>query len=405
MSLRVVLIISIALCSADTHAWNALGHKVVAEIAWRELEPSARQQIVDVVRRHPRFDADFAQKMTDDVLKGDKALQDRWVFQHAATWPDIARNLPKGERSKYDRPQWHYVDFPLFLDGSDQRALAGKLSVNLATDFRTTKDKRQLNVLQAIGYARATVESSAGADTKALAYCWLLHLVGDVHQPCHSTALFCVNHFPDGEGDRGGNEIPLARGDDLHSLWDNLLGRQHFIRDVDKTVLELKGQQRFRDVLASAAKEREPRGWAKESHELCKAFVYDRAILEAVRATPAGSEIPKVYLPDPYYKEAGDHARRRIVAAGVRLGKVLRGDVSARLRTTTAEAFDFESAGVATTLAPQSATPTGKTAELTYWLNTKSNSRHNSRCKWYGKTKHGRYCTAEEGKPCGECGG
>jgi hypothetical protein len=46
-------------------------------------------------RRHPRFDADFAGKMTDDVLKADKATQDRWIFQHAAYWPDIARGLPK----------------------------------------------------------------------------------------------------------------------------------------------------------------------------------------------------------------------------------------------------------------------------------------------------------------------
>jgi len=42
---------------------------------------------------------------------------------------------------------------------------------------------------------------------------------------------------------------------------------------------------------------------------------------------------------------------------------------------------------------------------LTYWLNTSSGVRHNSSCRWYGKTKRGQKCTAEDGKACGQCGG
>jgi micrococcal nuclease len=40
-----------------------------------------------------------------------------------------------------------------------------------------------------------------------------------------------------------------------------------------------------------------------------------------------------------------------------------------------------------------------------FWLNTSSNVRHNSTCRWFGKTKRGRYCGADEGKACGDCGG
>jgi endonuclease YncB( thermonuclease family) len=40
-----------------------------------------------------------------------------------------------------------------------------------------------------------------------------------------------------------------------------------------------------------------------------------------------------------------------------------------------------------------------------YWLNTKSNVRHNSRCRYYKKTKSGRACKANTGRPCGLCGG
>ena len=41
----------------------------------------------------------------------------------------------------------------------------------------------------------------------------------------------------------------------------------------------------------------------------------------------------------------------------------------------------------------------------TFWLNTSSGVRHNNTCKHYGKTSRGKYCNAEEGKPCGQCGG
>lgn len=40
-----------------------------------------------------------------------------------------------------------------------------------------------------------------------------------------------------------------------------------------------------------------------------------------------------------------------------------------------------------------------------YWLNTSSGVRHNSTCEHYGKTSRGKYCDAEQGKPCGMCGG
>ncbi|MCI0351205.1 MAG: hypothetical protein L0Z53_17415 [Acidobacteriales bacterium] len=95
------------------------------------------------------------------------------------------------------------------------------------------------------------------------------------------TALVSVNQFPD--GDRGGNEIPLARGRNLHSLWDNLLGRQHYLRDVARTVAELSDREKYGDVWGTAAKETDVRKWVDESHELAESVVYSDAILNAVR--------------------------------------------------------------------------------------------------------------------------
>jgi hypothetical protein len=52
--------------------------------------------------------------------------------------------------------------------------------------------------------------------------------------------------------------------------------------------------------------------------------VYANAILEAVKATPPSEKIEPIELPDDYYTTAGEIARERIVAAGVRLGAILK---------------------------------------------------------------------------------
>lgn len=313
--LRVTASLVISLCTVPAFAWNNLGHKVVAEIAWRQLEPATRQQIVDTLRRHPRFDVDFAGKMEDAALNGSKEVQDEWIFQHAATWPDQIR-----KNKTFDRPTWHYINLPQFLSDNDRKAFANKLPVNISTEPGSTP-ANQYNVLQAIAYAEATLKSNVGPDVKAVAYCWLFHLVGDIHQPLHSTALFSVEHFP--TGDKGGNDIPLVHGKNLHALWDGLLGSQYYMRNVDKAVKELSDRERFGDVWDRAGQETDPKKWADESHNFCESTVYSDAILDAVRAAPVGEKIPAIDLPPEYYTDAGDLARERVVAAGVRLGVML----------------------------------------------------------------------------------
>ena len=157
----LALLIAVGAVS-PTFAWNALGHKVVAEIAWRELDPATRQSIVDTLRRHPRFDADVAANMTDDVLLGDKTLQDRWIFQHAAYWPDIARGLPKGELEKYNRPTWHYVTNPLFLDGSDRDSLMQTLRINNTSNYPTDIPPDEYNAYQTYRAIRARRKKPLG---------------------------------------------------------------------------------------------------------------------------------------------------------------------------------------------------------------------------------------------------
>jgi S1/P1 Nuclease len=316
-TLTAILIV-VNFAASPAIAWNSLGHKVVAEIAWQQLDEPARQSIVDTLRRHPRFDTDFVAKMDDDAANGDKEKQDHWIFQQAATWPDIIR-----KNKTYDRPDWHYIDIPQYLDPSDRAAFDKRLPVNISTEYpgRTPIDK--MNVLQAIQHCRKALSGKAGPDVKAVAYCWLFHLVGDAHQPLHCTALFSVDHFP--KGDEGGNQIPLAKGKNLHSLWDNLLGRDSKMSGVAKAAAELSDKERFGNVWELSTKETDPIEWAKESHNVAEAVVYDDAILDAVRKSPIGqkTKMTPVELPVEYYEAAGEQARKRVLAAGLRLGSML----------------------------------------------------------------------------------
>jgi S1/P1 Nuclease len=301
-----LLVLCVAASACPAFAWNGLGHKVVAEIAWQQLDAPTRQQIVDTLRRHPRFAEDFEKKMPEDVATSDKATQDHWIFQQAATWPDMAR------KTQYDQPSWHYINVPLFLDGERP------VPFNLSTDYPTTTMQAEGNVVQATKHCLALIANrDATVDTKALAYAWLIHLVGDMHQPLHSTALVC-DYFP--QGDEGGNKIPVVQGHNLHSLWDGLLGTRSRMQDVDREVAKMREQQELWDVDTKL----DINGWIAESHAAAVSVVYDPAILQAVREATPGVKLEPITLTEDYLRAAGQLARRRIVAAGVRLGTLLK---------------------------------------------------------------------------------
>jgi S1/P1 Nuclease len=296
--------VTIAALASPACAWNGLGHKVVAEIAWQQLDNPMRQDIVDTLARHPRFAEDFVKKMPEDVATADKSVQDHLVFQQAATWPDIAR------KTDYDRPHWHYIDIPLF-DGGER-----PVKFNLLTGFPTKTEQADYNVDQAAKTCLATLKDSTSAPERAIAYAWLMHLVGDMHQPLHSTALVC-DYFP--EGDEGGNKVLVVQGHNLHSLWDGLLGTRATMRDVARVTAELKQNGDLWKVDTKPSID----GWIAESHFAAISVVYDSAILEAVREAKPGEKLVPISLSEDYLKTAGQVARQRVVAARLRLGAML----------------------------------------------------------------------------------
>jgi hypothetical protein len=145
-----------------------------------------------------------------------RASEDAALFMLAARWPDDVRDDPR-----YHRPVWHYVNIPFRPGRADQ----GEVPPGE-------------NVLTAFAQQRATLRDPDARDAdRAVALCWVLHLVGDVHQPLHTTTLVTPQFA---EGDRGGNDFfvrPSPRGEaiNLHAFWDGLAGRGDRIREAANT--------------------------------------------------------------------------------------------------------------------------------------------------------------------------
>src|SRR5450432_1505795 len=76
-------------------AWGAMGHKVVARIAWDNLKPETRAKLIAMLAAAPA-DADLASLRPAGAASPDN---DRTFFELAATWPDLMR----AQRTDHDR--------------------------------------------------------------------------------------------------------------------------------------------------------------------------------------------------------------------------------------------------------------------------------------------------------------
>lgn len=167
----------LALCAAlpsPAHAWGELGHRLVARLAETELSPKARAEV-----------ARLLQGETDPTLVG------------VANWADDLRDEPGFGRTT---SRWHYVNIPeqhcRYDAGRD--CAEGRCIVDAIT--------RQREIL---------ADAGQPTEARARALKFLVHFVGDIHQPLHTIAA-----------GRGGNDIQVnldGKGSNLHSLWDREL--------------------------------------------------------------------------------------------------------------------------------------------------------------------------------------
>lgn len=297
--------------AAEAGGWNASGHMQIALLAYDALPESTRGELGDVLVEHPRFREDFVPNIPAE-LTGD--ARRRWIFAFASTWPDVARGQPA-----FEHPTWHYVNWRLFMRDGQLASCSEARRAMLAAEEPGES---------ILGAFRSTLaawsDRARSASERALALSWLLHLVGDAHQPLHGVALFTPRRFA--AGDRGGNEILLRQRGSLHRVWDGLLGDSAGVKELEESVRSLARDRSLVPAVQQAAQRLEIDDWIDEDCNLAKAFVYVPAILAAVRRFELEKREgkPEVSLRDAYVEVAKRVARVRAVQAAARLQALLR---------------------------------------------------------------------------------
>jgi hypothetical protein len=296
-------------------AWNSTGHQVGAEIAWRELKPAVREKVLAILRQHPQF----AAQLEPSEVKADSPEFGERVFARASTWPDIVRSA-RGKDREYHHPEWHYINTPIIAEGTDRATLEIP-----PVGEKPEAGKPPQNILQAMnGCVERLKNADAPVAERAVALAWIEHLVGDVHQPLHASAYFSPDYL---KGDRGGNLFMVKYHNvltNLHSFWDELLGKymeHRLVNAVTEKVLEGHPRASLEKELAVTAFA----DWAAESFKLANDVVYAggklKGLTREASAADQGATTPE--LPEKYDEQARDAARLRVALAGYRLADLL----------------------------------------------------------------------------------
>lgn len=169
--------------------WGAGGHMMVASIAFKRLNPRAKAQAMALLAR-PINPAAVSQKSKD--------------FVNASHWPDDLRPFAEFDSFK----PLHFIDKPFSIDGTALPAGVPEPD----------------NVVKALEDDVNILRTSTDKDAQAQALRFIIHFVGDIHQPLHcATRVSSANP----EGDQGGNLVTIkvaGKKVKLHSYWDGGIG-------------------------------------------------------------------------------------------------------------------------------------------------------------------------------------
>ena len=266
------------------HAWGDEGHRVVALIARGLMTPAAREAA--------------------DALLDATGPQAAATFAAAANWADYWRTFHR------ETAEWHFVDIEIDAPGSPADKLTKACHDFPQSAVPASKGPAQDCVVGRIrAFAAEMADPELPHDERVTALKYLLHFVGDLHQPLHA-----ADHE-----DRGGNCARIAFGGprtaNLHAWWDTgvveELGR-------DPVVLTAELTARITPEQRAAWAEGDAASWALDTFAVAKASAY-------TLGTPAGcgGDAAPVALPAGYEADARRAASLQLEKAGVRLAAVL----------------------------------------------------------------------------------
>lgn len=294
------LVLTLTLFSSQSAvAWNGTGHKLVARIAWDDMTPTTRKNVIALLMKIPN-NACLRERFSKDASRPLEE-REREFFTVAATWPDIVRpndDHDKRPCTKYHRGDWHFVDFFWSGISNDPNNPPHDLSIPVA----------DVNALERLQELEELVVSNKPANQRAIFLGWILHLVGDIHQPLHTSGR--VTSKPaEKHGDGGGNAFKLGPKLSLHSYWDGIVDRQIGNVNIDTVASKFKSDHKRSDFDELSPGDFEK--WVRESLENAKNKAYPK---ELERGT-----LPSI----DYQNSTFDVADESIAKGGYRLADLL----------------------------------------------------------------------------------
>ena len=268
-------------------AWGYEGHEVIADIARHFLTPDVAARVDQMLAQDP------------DTLTGHDMASE-------ATWADVWRGAGHRETAS-----WHFVDIEL-----TNPDLKGACFGFPPSGPQASQGPAQDCVVDKINAFSAELSNPATPPAeRLLALKYLLHFVGDVHQPLHASD----------NQDRGGNCVQVSLGGsrttNLHAYWDtavvNMWGANPAAVAATLTAqITPTEETTWRKGDASA--------WALESYSVSKGHVYTLGSKPRCDANQS-----PITLPDGYAGQAKAVAGDQMKKAGVRLARVLNRALSA----------------------------------------------------------------------------
>jgi dipeptidyl aminopeptidase/acylaminoacyl peptidase len=276
----------LCLIALPAFAWWEAGHQAIARIAAAHLDPAARARIANLL----------------EAPDNPNAVAD--ALARISTWADETRQETKTS-------EWHYTDLTL----QDSKA---DLPLRCKDDNCATA-RIELFASQLAGKR----PGGRWSDRDALRF--LVHLVGDIHQPLHAVS----------NADLGGNcevlDPPIGKARNLHALWDGELvhaiepNDQGLASTIEGEIDAMPADERREAESGTAA------DWTWASHELAIRDIYQRLQIPSepvkfpANCTGAPEAIAKLqlHIQPAYLDEMKPVVRSQIAKAGLRLARVL----------------------------------------------------------------------------------
>lgn len=267
--------------------WGDDGHRIIALLAEPHLTAPVRAKV-------------------RALLAGDTSGLTGPSFADQATWADKWRDSDRNTtRERYERTrEWHYVNIRL-ADANIDAACHGRPALPAGTPASAGPPRACLidKIDQFIVELR---DPRTPPDERRLALQFLLHFIGDLHQPLHAGD----------DSDRGGNDkkvlLPGFNPDNLHQFWDTTVVRrlgprpERVARELSRTI----GPVQRRDWSRGT-----PSDWARESYVVARTRTY--------AGLPGPGDDGRRSLTPAYVADATQTAKQQLCKAGVRLAWVL----------------------------------------------------------------------------------